>query len=113
MENDNSNLVAVIALFIACFSMIIGAISLGWNIYKEIIFKPKLIVNLGVSVLVGGGAKETIISLRGVNSFQGSVTVNIPVLKKTGYFRKLFKCEKNWIINPDHSHPYCSALHAN
>ena len=109
MENDTTNILSILALAIACLSMIVGATSLGWNIYKDVV-KPKWIISFGVKAIVGGGSSETIISLSGTNSRQGAVTANITVLQKTGFFRKLFRCSKYWIVNPDHKHLYCSKL---
>jgi len=41
-----------IALFISFGSLLIAAISLGWNVYRDVIRNPKLVVRLMVGAII-------------------------------------------------------------
>ncbi len=41
-----------VAIFISVFSILIAAFSLGWNIYRDVILKPKVKVAFGIRTFI-------------------------------------------------------------
>jgi len=44
-----------IALLISFGSLLVAAISLGWNVYRDVIRKPKLVIKLMVGAIIFAG----------------------------------------------------------
>jgi hypothetical protein len=77
------------ALTISIISLLIAAFSLGWNIYKDIILKPKIKLSFGVKSITHDSHLngETIISIQGVNMGPGQVTVGMLSIKDTSIWK--------------------------
>jgi hypothetical protein len=82
-----------IAIWISIFSVLIAAISLGWNIHRDL-SKPKLKVNFGLNLIFGERGVEggPILTLSGTNLGPGKITLNGISLKRPwSRIKKLFK----------------------
>ena len=82
-----------IAIWISIFSLLIAAIALGWNIYRDI-SKPKLKINFGLNLILGeaGVEGEPILTLSGTNLGPGKIILNGIILKRPwSRIKKLFK----------------------
>lgn len=82
-----------IAIWISLFSLLIAAIALGWNIYRDI-SKPKIKVNFGLNLIVGERGVEggPILKLSGTNLGPGKIILNGIILKRPwSRIKKLFK----------------------
>jgi len=102
------------SLFISVIAVAIAALALGWNIYRDIILKPKVRTKLGVSTLVtpGSSNQEEYVLLEPTNFGPGIVTIGSIVVKNTSFWKKLFKKEILAIIICDYENPLSAQLPA-
>ena len=102
----------ILAIGISIFSILIATFSLGWNIYKDVIMKPRIKVSFAVIGFIHdsqmGGAP--VIRLNAVNMGPGQLTTCMPTGKNTSLLKKITRKTEYWNINPDFNHPYCSKL---
>ena len=71
---DNS----IIAIIISIFSVLVAAVSLGWNIYRDVILKPKVVVTFAIKNIVGEGRAPSpdYVGISAVNHGPGPVIIN-------------------------------------
>jgi hypothetical protein len=81
-----------IALLISLGSMLVAATSLGWNVYRDVIRKPKLRITL----LVGGiifsqekHAERVVVTI--TNFGPGKTEAKMLQLRKSSFWRRLFR----------------------
>jgi len=99
-----------IAIGISIFSLLIAAISLGWNIYRDL-SKPKLKVNFGLNLILGerGVEGDPILTLSGTNLGPGKIIINGIILKRPwSRIKKLFKKAIYGFLVYDYRSPYSS-----
>ena len=92
--------------------MLIATFSLGWNIYKDVILKPKIKVSFKVISFVHDSPKgeAPVIHLKAVNMGPGQITTCMPTSKSTSLRKKITRKTQYWNISPDFSHPLSSKL---
>ena len=87
---------ALIALLISGLSAAVASLSLGWNIYRDVLAKPRVNVRMGIRQAVEDGEPVNgyVVWVRGINLGPGKVTLEIIVVRKrfrmgwgTGYDR--------------------------
>src|SRR5436309_1740684 len=108
----------VIALCVSIFALIASFLSLGWNIYRDVVLKPRLKVAFGIKSMVReaqeGRLSEmgpSFLELNGTNHGPGEVVCNSAIVKPYSFFRSLFaEFPYGFIKNPDFSHPLCFRL---
>lgn len=108
---DNSS----VAILVSLISVGVAALSLGWNIYRDIVAKPKVAIGFGVSEIIipNLNEKRDYISLSATNYGPGSVTISAILLKNTSLWKRLSKTEKlAEVIPPDHSIHFSDRLPA-
>ena len=98
--------VSQVAIAISCFSTLIALFALGWNIYRDIVLKPKVKVTLQVSEILTQGVHEekrpTKIMLKATNFGPGHV-----VLNGISGFNKHFLRKRKWFVMlHDYTDPY-------
>jgi hypothetical protein len=109
----------LIALCVSGLALIASLVSLGWNIYRDILLKPRLKVTFGISTalaqrenyrLVQVGAP--MLRLEATNHGPGEVVCNGAVckLKSLAFLRRLLGQHPYGFINPDFKHPHCFRL---
>lgn len=109
----------LIALCVSAFALIASFVSLGWNIYRDILLKPRVKVTFGIKTalaqrenyrLVQVGAP--MLRLEATNHGPGEVVCNAAVckLKSFAFLRSLFGQPPYGFINPDFEHPHCFRL---
>ena len=100
------------AIVISIFSMLIAAFTFGWNIYRDVIMKPRIKVSFEVIRIVHdspiGG--DTLISLRAVNMGPGQVTISMATNRNTSLWKKITRQTQSWVIIPSFTHPLCFKL---
>ena len=84
---------ATVAVIVSAISAGIAMLSLGWNIFRDMILKPRLKVEFGVMHAFSPYSNETVdfISVSGTNFGPGSTIVQKIFIKKTSFWRKLLK----------------------
>lgn len=98
------------ALTLSFLSIIIAGVALGWNIYRDVILKPQLVVSFTVESVFSDHKESTHISLKGVNGGPGKITCNSVTLKQSSLFRKFTKRINFWAVLPDFQNPHCTNL---
>ncbi len=75
---------AEIAIVISIMSVMIAGLSLGWNIYRDIVLKAKVKVSFGIVMLVsrGGSARPEYVNVTATNFGPGSVKLKHDTDKK-------------------------------
>ena len=100
-----------LAVLISIGALIISAFSLGWNIYRDIILKPKLLIRFGLKQIVTSGKlSEELIVLSGTNFGPGEINCTGVIISKDSIARRLMR---QWRIGfgvPDFDHPLCHKL---
>ena len=92
-----------IALLISFGSLAIAATSLGWNIYRDVIRKPKLHVHLMVGQIAHSTFPENLgrVVVTVTNFGPGQTEANMLLLRKTSWWRRIFRRRVLAILIPD------------
>lgn len=84
-----------VALLISFGSLIVAAISLGWNVYRDVIRKPKLAVRLLVGAIIYSRedhANRIVVTI--TNFGPGKTTANMLQLRKSSLWRRIFRRQR-------------------
>jgi hypothetical protein len=107
----------LIALYISILALIASSLSLGWNVYRDVVLKPRLKVTFGVKAMLREGgdhrleqAGPPVLWLEGTNHGPGEIVCSGAVAKSYSWIRALFAEFPYSFIVPDDKHPYCSRL---
>ena len=100
------------ALVISIFSMLIAVFSLGWNVYKDVIMKPRVKVRFSVSSIVHDSSinGDTFISLNAVNMGPGPITLSMPTSRDASIWKRITGTSQSYVIIPNFKHPICFKL---
>lgn len=102
------------AIGISFFSLLLAGLSLGWNIYRDVILKPKLKVCFQISTIVTvgrpGSPTPTFLSITGVNHGPGRLTCNMLHVRTAPLWRRLLRMVKHGVIPGDWSNPLSGKL---
>jgi len=104
---------ADLAIFISIFSVLLAAMSLGWNIYRDVVLKPKVIVTFAVKNIVnhGIGVSPDYVGITATNRGPGSVILNTLVLRESSFWKKLTKNQRYAVlIGNCYIRPYSSEM---
>jgi hypothetical protein len=103
---------AHIAIIISLISASIAGLSLGWNIYRDVILKPKLEIFFGIRSLVGpgiGGTPEYLV-LTATNFGPGTTTATMIYTEETSLWKKLLRKTKHAVVIHDYKNPLSGTL---
>ena len=92
---------AYIALFISFGSLTIAGTSLGWNIYRDVIRRPKLNLSLMAGQIVGTMPIERRLIVTITNYGPGKTKAQILQLRRTSLLRRLFRKSRLALLMPD------------
>jgi hypothetical protein len=99
------------AIWISIFSAILAAFSLGWNIYRDIILKPKLEVKFSVRFIVGEGIlKKTFVVLEGTNFGPGKINCQMITGMNACVWKIKFWEKEHFVIIHDYENPLSGQL---
>lgn len=82
---------AYIALIISFCSLIIAGTSLGWNIYRDVIRRPKLNISLMAGQIVGSNPMQRRLIVTITNYGPGKTKAQILLMRKTSFLRRIFR----------------------
>ncbi|MFC1335392.1 MAG: hypothetical protein G8D89_02085 [gamma proteobacterium symbiont of Clathrolucina costata] len=103
-----------IAIFVSGISVVIAFFSLLWNVYRDVLLKPKLKVTFGIyhifepDILQDEMPQEMIIE--GTNHGPGAMIVTIIHGKRFSFWNYMWNQEKNYFIHQDHCNPNSDIL---
>lgn len=88
-----------IPIIISILSLSVAAFSLGWNVYRDVILKPKLKVTfmLASIVTVGIGSEDRIM-LSAVNMGPGALTLQMIHTKTSSWWRILLRMVRHGVV---------------
>ncbi len=88
-----------IAILISIFSLMLAMLSLGWNIYRDVILKPRLKIRYELKTLVrpGSSSRENYIVLSATNYGPGKIRCDMIHFKNQTLLNTLPHCFINSI----------------
>jgi len=104
-------IIAFSALAVSILSAVLSAFSLGWNIYRDVVFRARVRVSCGImSVLNIPGIPDRtqFFLVTVINLGPGSVTIEFPQTKEATLWRRLVRRVKRAIPMPDWNCPLTS-----
>jgi hypothetical protein len=93
---------------------LIACLSLGWNIYRDVVLKAKVDVSFAIVTLIhpSSPTKPQYLNLKVVNFGPGPVTVSMICAKNTSLWMRLRKRTKRAVITADYTNPLSAKLPA-
>src|SRR5206468_626278 len=82
----------LLAVVLSFFAVLISAFSLGWNVYRDVILKPRLKVRLSWTRLLdtAGPRGSPFLQLSIVNHGPGDIICGMPMIRNKRWFRRIF-----------------------
>jgi len=105
--------IGIIAVTVSAFSLLISGLSLGWNIYRDVLLKPRLKVRVSISFIKHGEYEsENYIFIYATNHGPGEIVCNSIAMAKLSILRFL---GINWFnkyahVMYDYTNQYSSEL---
>jgi hypothetical protein len=111
---DNEPLITLAPISISLLALIVSAISLGWNIYRDVLLKPRVRVRLQMGQLHHPTFDEPVTSLilSATNHGPGPVKCITIKAKEAQWWRRLRHSVKHAVIMPDWTNPLSGKLPA-
>ncbi|QYY36595.1 hypothetical protein [Ruficoccus sp. ZRK36] len=110
--SDNST-----AIWISILSIVIAAFSVGWNVYRDVILKPKLVLNVTVSDITNTQKPEYSaerIVITATNHGPGKTKACLLWLRHSSVYKRLYYRIRNkpgyGLLNPQFEDPLSSTL---
>jgi len=100
-----------IAIVISIASLCVAAIALGWNIYRDVVLKPRLRVSVMRAVIASEAIRPSnkfIISA--VNFGPGKIRISIIRFRQSSIFKKLFRKWQHGVLIHDYRNPLSGQL---
>ena len=103
---------AQIAIIISVISATIAGLSLGWNIYRDVILKAKVIIGISIVDIVEQGNPDVQLSINiaATNHGPGPVKLSMIQVKNSSWWRWLFRQEEYGIVLQDQTNPVSGKL---
>jgi len=103
---------AEIAIFISLFSACIAAVSLGWNIYRDIVLKAKVHIDFGIRTIIqhGNDERPQYVIITATNHGPGVINLSMVQMKVTSFFKWLFRKAKYAVVMHDYTNPLSGQL---
>lgn len=99
-----------IALIISFGSLAIAAISLGWNIYRDVIRKPKLRISMMNGVIASSVVQYPRLIVSVTNFGPGKTRTGTLQLRKTSLLRRLLRRQMYAVLTTDYEDPLSGKL---
>ena len=108
---NNTSLVSILSLVVSSLALLVSGVSLGWNIYRDVILKARLRVSFNLTLYIkpDGSTTPPFLKLTVVNMGPGEAVVNMAMAKK-----RVSRFGRTWLgtANPNFNDPYCARLPA-
>jgi hypothetical protein len=100
-----------VPVIISIGALVLSAFSLGWNIYRDVILRPRLRVRFGIKqIAVNGKLSDALIILSGANYGPGQITCTGVISDKNSLARRFRRKWRRAFVIPDFAHPLCHKL---
>lgn len=103
-----------LALIVSVVSALIASLALGWNIYRDVVLKPKVVVSFSIVLIV----HETLphrpqyMNIRATNFGPGAVTLSSIVARNAPLWRRILRKVEYAFITPDYTNALSARLPA-
>lgn len=103
------------AVFVSFASLLMAAFAVGWNVYRDIIQKPKLKLSLMFGFIATADADPKSDAYRRViltvtNFGPGKTAAKTIMLRQSSLLKRLFKKAKRAFMMPDYEDPYSGKI---
>lgn len=101
-----------IAIILSVFSVLVSALALGWNIYRDVILKPRVRVWFAVVSILSEGSPEApqYLNLKVTNHGPGSLKISNICVRDASLWKMALRRVKLAIIIPDDRNPMSEKL---
>ena len=100
-----------LALGLSILSLCVAALSLGWNIYRDVILKPRLKVSIARIIVASELAENSVqLMISGVNFGPGKIRLNIIRFMHSSLLKKVVKKWKHGVLIHDYRNPISGQL---
>lgn len=97
-----------IAIYISIASAGVALFALGWNVYRDVILKPRIKVRLSVTTIIHPPIKEEDrVTINVVNFGPGNIRLTRPLVLKN---KKFLRKTKHAILIDDYTDPFSAKL---
>lgn len=103
---------AELAIIISILSAVIASLSLGWNIYRDVVLKAKIIIGLSVSTIVQRGNPKRLeyVIIKATNHGPGSVNLSMVQMMDSSWWKWLLRKKKYASVIHDYTNPLSGQL---
>ena len=103
---------ATLAIIVASISAGVAGVALGWNIYRDVVLKPKVDIIFGLRLLITPGSDERpeYVVITATNFGPGSTTINMIQAKNARFWSRALKKTKQAVILHDYTNPLSTQL---
>jgi hypothetical protein len=100
----------LLAVVLSFFAVLISAFSLGWNVYRDVILKPRLKVRFSWSRLLStvGPRGSPFLQLSIVNHGPGDAICGMPVIRNKHWVRRILGESATATLVHDFTNPICA-----
>jgi len=99
------------ALFVSFVSLLVAALALGWNIYRDVILKARVVVRVAVVHMHGERGREgTYINISATNHGPGRVILSGIIGRQGSLVDRWLRRVKHIFVTPDFRNPYSAEL---
>lgn len=97
-----------LALIVSVVSALIASLALGWNIYRDVVMKPRLVVSVAVVTILHDSLPELprFVNLTAVNHGPGTVTISSIIAMNTSIWHRMTRTVQYAYVTPDYANPY-------
>lgn len=101
-----------LAILTSIFSIIFAAISLGWNIYRDVVLKPKVVVDFSVKriISIGVGPSPDYICISATNHGPGPVNLMTILLRGSSLWKRITKTQNFAVLLHDYKNPHSDKM---
>ena len=101
-----------IALIVSIGSAAVASMALGWNIYRDIVLKAKVVVSFSVIFILHEALPERpqYLDITATNFGPGAVSLSTIVAANRPLWRRLLRKVRYAMVNPDYSNPLSGRL---
>jgi hypothetical protein len=100
-------------IVISTVALVIGALSLGWNIYRDVILRARVLVSFGVKWISPGNGEDLLekMILSAVNYGPGKLRFAALVeIKNAPLWRRVFRRVEYFVVTAEWNSPYGTTL---
>jgi len=103
-----------IALLVSIASALIASLALGWNIYRDVVLKPRVNISFAIVFILHDSMPDRprYMNIEGTNFGPGAVTLSSIVVRDAKLWRRIVRKIRYAIITPDYTNHMSGRLPA-